>query len=175
MMAKKGEEQEIYNVQSAFDTYREELRVISYILDVSCRWPIHGVRTFDMTKISVKESTGLGPFAHLFMQKVLKPLAHPVSLKLHSDAFRQDWQIQIISSDAEGNSYCCSSRLSHAKNKKKPQTIFNVFHENLGNVTEPPWRNRLARSAVNRKVGGSSPPGGEGFSFVTYCHFLMYV
>ena len=24
----------------------------------------------------------------------------------------------------------------------------------------PPWRNRLARSAVNRKVGGSSPPGG---------------
>ena len=36
----------------------------------------------------------------------------------------------------------------------------------LDNVTstqslqEPPWRNRLARSAVNRKVGGSSPPGG---------------
>ena len=25
---------------------------------------------------------------------------------------------------------------------------------------QPPWRNRLARSAVNRKVGGSSPPGG---------------
>uniref|UniRef100_A0A0K0FMW3 Uncharacterized protein n=1 Tax=Strongyloides venezuelensis TaxID=75913 RepID=A0A0K0FMW3_STRVS len=28
----------------------------------------------------------------------------------------------------------------------------------------PPWRNRLARSAVNRKVGGSSPPGGDVFS-----------
>ena len=27
-------------------------------------------------------------------------------------------------------------------------------------VMKPPWRNRLARSAVNRKVGGSSPPGG---------------
>ena len=27
----------------------------------------------------------------------------------------------------------------------------------------PPWRNWLARSAVNRKVGGSSPPGGEIF------------
>ena len=27
----------------------------------------------------------------------------------------------------------------------------------------PPWRNRLARSAVNRKVGGSSPPGGGIF------------
>ena len=27
----------------------------------------------------------------------------------------------------------------------------------------PPWRNRLARSAVNRKVGGSSPPGGAYF------------
>ena len=26
--------------------------------------------------------------------------------------------------------------------------------------TQPPWRNWLARSAVNRKVGGSSPPGG---------------
>ena len=28
-------------------------------------------------------------------------------------------------------------------------------------LIQPPWRNRLARSAVNRKVGGSSPPGGE--------------
>ena len=28
---------------------------------------------------------------------------------------------------------------------------------------KPPWRNRLARSAVNRKVGGSSPPGGDMF------------
>ena len=34
---------------------------------------------------------------------------------------------------------------------------------------QPPWRNRLARSAVNRKVGGSSPPGGAWsfFCFVT--------
>nr|CUU97470.1 hypothetical transcript [Hymenolepis microstoma] len=29
----------------------------------------------------------------------------------------------------------------------------------------PPWRNRLARSAVNRKVGGSSPPGGASTAF----------
>ena len=28
----------------------------------------------------------------------------------------------------------------------------------------PPWRNWLARSAVNRKVGGSSPPGGAIFT-----------
>ena len=28
-------------------------------------------------------------------------------------------------------------------------------------MSMPLWRNRLARSAVNRKVGGSSPPGGE--------------
>ena len=28
---------------------------------------------------------------------------------------------------------------------------------------KPPWRNWLARSAVNRKVGGSSPPGGAIF------------
>ncbi|KAK9969910.1 hypothetical protein ABG768_028055, partial [Culter alburnus] len=30
------------------------------------------------------------------------------------------------------------------------------------------WRNRLARSAVNRKVGGSSPPRDEG-SFSVPC------
>ena len=29
--------------------------------------------------------------------------------------------------------------------------------------TQSLWRNRLARSAVNRKVGGSSPPGGANF------------
>ena len=29
---------------------------------------------------------------------------------------------------------------------------------------ESPWRNRLARSAVNRKVGGSNPPGDEFLS-----------
>ena len=28
------------------------------------------------------------------------------------------------------------------------------------------WRNWLARSAVNRKVGGSSPPGGVCFSLL---------
>ncbi len=28
-----------------------------------------------------------------------------------------------------------------------------------------PWRNWLARSAVNRKVGGSSPPKSEFFRF----------
>lgn len=34
-------------------------------------------------------------------------------------------------------------------------------------MQEPPWRNWLARSAVNRKVGGSSPPGGAFiFSFL---------
>ena len=30
---------------------------------------------------------------------------------------------------------------------------------------KPPWRNWLARSAVNRKVGGSSPPGGVILNF----------
>ncbi|CAG9533153.1 unnamed protein product [Cercopithifilaria johnstoni] len=32
-----------------------------------------------------------------------------------------------------------------------------------GIVARLPWRNRSARSAVNRKVGGSSPPGSDGF------------
>ena len=35
----------------------------------------------------------------------------------------------------------------------------------------PPWRNRLARSAVNRKVGGSSPPGGESF----FNYFFLFL
>jgi hypothetical protein len=30
----------------------------------------------------------------------------------------------------------------------------------------PPWRNWLARSAVNRKDGGSSPPGGVSHFFL---------
>ena len=28
-----------------------------------------------------------------------------------------------------------------------------------------PWRNRFTRSAVNRKVGGSSPPGDVAYVF----------
>ena len=36
-----------------------------------------------------------------------------------------------------------------------------------------PWRNRLARSAVNRKVGGSSPPGDD-FFFVFLFTFLLF-
>ena len=41
--------------------------------------------------------------------------------------------------------------------------------------SKSPWRNRLARSAVNRKVGGSSPPGDDFFLvflFVLNFHFL---
>ena len=34
------------------------------------------------------------------------------------------------------------------------------FVPNTLDLHQPPWRNWLARSAVNRKVGGSSPPGG---------------
>ena len=41
--------------------------------------------------------------------------------------------------------------------------IFVRLHPNTGKHHMPPWRNRLARSAVNRKVGGSSPPGGVHF------------
>ena len=36
-------------------------------------------------------------------------------------------------------------------------------------ITLPPWRNWLARSAVNRKVGGSSPPGGA----ISFCYFII--
>ena len=39
-------------------------------------------------------------------------------------------------------------------------------------MSKPPWRNWLARSAVNRKVGGSSPPGGASFLFCFELHQL---
>jgi hypothetical protein len=51
---------------------------------------------------------------------------------------------------------------------RKPNTLgeqaslmYTLHHAHPTNL--PPWRNRLARSAVNRKVGGSSPPGGDPF------------
>ena len=34
-----------------------------------------------------------------------------------------------------------------------------------------PWRNRLARSAVNRKVGGSSPPGDDIYIYIYFFFF----
>ena len=42
--------------------------------------------------------------------------------------------------------------------------FLNYFDTSIINL--PPWRNRLARSAVNRKVGGSSPPGGADTFFL---------
>ena len=49
--------------------------------------------------------------------------------------------------------------------------IFVRLHPNTGKHHMPPWRNRLARSAVNRKVGGSSPPGGAHFlTFYSITH-----
>ena len=40
-----------------------------------------------------------------------------------------------------------------------------------------PWRNRLARSAVNRKVGGSSPPGDDTFDLARrkFFHYLNFI
>ena len=35
--------------------------------------------------------------------------------------------------------------------------------------TNPSWRHWLARSTVNRKIGGSSPPEGEHF-FIYFSH-----
>ena len=36
------------------------------------------------------------------------------------------------------------------------------------------WRNRLARSAVNRKVGGSSPPRDASFGpFNVHCYYYL--
>ena len=39
----------------------------------------------------------------------------------------------------------------------------------------PPWRNWLARSAVNRKVGGSSPPGGVFLYFQSHFSLISFI
>ena len=49
------------------------------------------------------------------------------------------------------------------------------IYENLhmGSLLHLPlWRNWLARSAVNRKVGGSSPPGGDDFCPTLHCNCI---
>ena len=49
----------------------------------------------------------------------------------------------------------------------KPFWVFDAHghEEQHQSISLPPWRNWLARSAVNRKVGGSSPPGGGSCLF----------
>ena len=59
--------------------------------------------------------------------------------------------------------YCISSQF---------YTIYyNILKICVPKNIKPPWRNRLARSAVNRKVGGSSPPGGE----ILFCIVLPLI
>ena len=43
------------------------------------------------------------------------------------------------------------------------------FQIDVMTVSWSSWRNRLARSTVNRKVGGSSPPEDDHILFVSYC------
>ena len=56
---------------------------------------------------------------------------------------------------------------SVSHHRKLDQTLTVDEFWLLPNV-KPPWRNWLARSAVNRKVGGSSPPGGDLFLIITF-------
>uniref|UniRef100_A0A1B0GGL8 Uncharacterized protein n=1 Tax=Glossina pallidipes TaxID=7398 RepID=A0A1B0GGL8_GLOPL len=56
-----------------------------------------------------------------------------------------------------GNEYLQENK---EKSCKLHLSKFSLYANLLTPVLKPPWRNRLARSAVNRKVGGSSPPGG---------------
>ena len=55
----------------------------------------------------------------------------------------------------------CDSLLSYA-----PRT--------LARQSKSLWRNRLARSAVNRKVGGSNPPRDEGNPFSSSFEFVLW-
>ena len=54
---------------------------------------------------------------------------------------------------------------------------FAVFWSNDMNalLTDPSWRNWLARSTVNRKVGGSSPPGGVLFFQIKFFHKILLI
>ena len=61
-------------------------------------------------------------------------------------------------------------RITSGARKKNKQKIFSNFW-NISFLIPSPWRNRLARSAVNRKVGGSSPPGDEFAAFVIHFYY----
>ena len=54
----------------------------------------------------------------------------------------------------------CQNVCSSAKALKGPFKTDQFIIDQVSVASKPPWRNWLARSAVNRKVGGSSPPGG---------------
>ena len=56
-----------------------------------------------------------------------------------------------------------SNQMLLGKSSKQINTEKSILVFQAGLSSQPPWRNRLARSAVNRKVGGSSPPGGVPF------------
>ena len=56
---------------------------------------------------------------------------------------------------------------SGAKEKEQQQLPLVI------NSSPSPWRNRLALSAVNRKVGGSSPPGDEYSYFYFFLLFFL--
>ena len=49
----------------------------------------------------------------------------------------------------------------------------NYQHFELFSIN-PSWRNWLARSTVNRKVGGSSPPEGD-YLFLFCCHLTKNI
>ena len=60
----------------------------------------------------------------------------------------------------------CTIVLWHWRGKLKVVLLYAAHNTQLksvklGSIMESLWRNRLARSAVNRKVGGSNPPRDE--------------
>ena len=61
------------------------------------------------------------------------------------------------------NWYCDALFVKRSKLKTSKNFNFSIFHSFS---TNPSWRNWLARSTVNRKVGGSSPPEGDHFLFI---------
>ncbi len=64
------------------------------------------------------------------------------------------------------NKHSSWSFISLFELKKNENKNINFLEESKTSDIESLWRNRLARSAVNRKVGGSNPPRDEFFLFL---------
>ena len=54
-----------------------------------------------------------------------------------------------------------TTKMENEKNGRFQKLVWNLTRNRNFHNRVLPWRNWLARSTVNRKVGGSSPPGSD--------------
>ena len=88
---------------------------------------------------------------------------------LKIDGFLKGWILNITPLKAQLQTWICDQNSGLFFN----YTFAGIeFYQKHAFLTDPLWRNWLARSTVNRKDGGSSPPEGEHFNFIHIIKFI---